>query len=494
MLSPLKCSGGKDNKLHISSEAGGVAHSEDGVITRWYLHSYKGDVLACFDNNGIRQSNNVYSPYGMKYDRLNADKQVLPLYLSLSGQKPWWQLHQPGFNSQMSDPATGYQFLGGGYRAYNPAYRHFMAKDSFSPFIKIDGYGYGDNNPIMNTDPSGHMSKGWQIALEVIGIATGFLVGALMPAAMGLAAGGMASAVPSSTYAVIGVGSIASTFVAGGMGTISGGLNISRIVHPENKMVETASSAFNFIYGSLSTVYAISAILSGTAGLSLCSGVITTLSNSLAVSGGTSMLVAGVLPMLFTGLYLSGKDDNVNKSERLERMSRGIRLAAMVVSVVLDIAALGVKGIAVQNGYRVRELNMESNTWKGKYSGDTRNDTAHWYGHLRDIESDNRIDEFRGWWKNNNPSRGTLYYKKDSTVAWYEGGVNSELLEHGKGTAYMRDGSRKTGTWMHGSIVRIEYHPPSAASMVSGDSIENLDTFITFPMRNFAAPRLLFSD
>ena len=449
---------GKNKKLHISSETGGIAHSEDGVITRWYLHSYKGDVLACFDNNGIRQSSNVYSPYGMRYNRLNTDKQILPLLLALSGQKPWWQSHQPGFNGQMSDPATGYQFLGGGYRAYNPVYRHFMAKDSFSPFIKVDGYGYGDNNPIMNTDPSGHMSKGWQIALEGIGIAAGFLIGTLIPAAMGLLLWGMANPILYRIPSLVGMISAVCTPVTGGMGTLSGGLNIGRIVHPKNQMLAMASSSFNLINGFLSTVLSIPAIASALTGLvAYNSGYIATLSHSLALSGGASIFVAGAVPIALTGTYLSRKG-KPGGDDKLERIARIVSLTAMMVTVVTDAAALGAKGIAVLSGYKVGIMSLERESWKGDYEGETKGYGPHrygphGYGRLKDIKSsrDTNITEFQGRWRNGKPTHGTLYR---SNELQYTGEVNSHLLENGWGR---RSRSGPKTEWENGSRVSVEH-------------------------------------
>ena len=448
---------GKDNKLHISSEAGGVARSEDGVITQWYLHSYKGDVLARFDNKGIRQSSNVYSPYGMKYDRLNTDEQTLPLLPALSGQKPWWQSHQPGFNGQMSDPATGYQFLGGGYRAYNPVYRHFMTKDSFSPFTKVDGYGYGDNNPIMNTDPSGHISKGWQIALEGIGIGVGFLVGAMIPAAMGLVAGGMAEAISSSAYIGIGAGSVASTFVTGGMGTLSGGLNIGRIVHPENQMLKTASSSFNFINGFLSIALGGSAIASAVAGIDLGTGGISTLYHSLAISGGISMVAAGAIPIGLTADCFINKDKGpAEYEENQERISWVVSLTMMMLTVTLDAVALGIKGIDVLSGYRVQELNIKGKSWKGVYRGSVKNNLPNGEGSLHDIEGDSHMTEFTGGWKNGKPKYGKF---RDTNETWYRGGVNDDFLPHGWGK---RDDGEMS-QWIDGDEVppppKIKYIP-----------------------------------
>ena len=149
-----KAQRGKDDRLHISAEIGGIAHSEDGIITRWYLQNYKGDVLQSVNSQGESLSNNVYSPYGMQYDRQNNAMEGLPQ--PLKNQSPRWQSHLPGFDGQVTDEATGYQFLGGGYRAYNPVCRQFMARDSFTPFKKINGYSFADNNPVLNTDPTGH--------------------------------------------------------------------------------------------------------------------------------------------------------------------------------------------------------------------------------------------------------------------------------------------------------------------------------------------------
>ncbi len=63
-----------------------------------------------------------------------------------------------GFDGQLTDSRSQWQFLGKGYRAYNPMLHRFMAQDSMSPFDKggLNGYVFARNNPIMAFDPSGH--------------------------------------------------------------------------------------------------------------------------------------------------------------------------------------------------------------------------------------------------------------------------------------------------------------------------------------------------
>lgn len=65
-----------------------------------------------------------------------------------------------GFDGQLTDRHTRWQFLGQGYRAYNPVLRRFMAADPMSPFGQggLNSYIFGDNNPIMTFDPTGHFS------------------------------------------------------------------------------------------------------------------------------------------------------------------------------------------------------------------------------------------------------------------------------------------------------------------------------------------------
>ncbi len=79
-----------------------------------------------------------------------------------------------GFDGQLTDSKSNWQFLGKGYRAYNPLLHRFMSRDSMSPFDKggLNGYVFADNNPVMRFDPTGHI-----VALQQIisGVITGAL-------------------------------------------------------------------------------------------------------------------------------------------------------------------------------------------------------------------------------------------------------------------------------------------------------------------------------
>jgi RHS repeat-associated protein len=63
-----------------------------------------------------------------------------------------------GFNGQLHEPRGCWQFLGNGYRVYNPVLRRFHSPDSQSPFGKggINAYAYCGGDPINHMDPSGH--------------------------------------------------------------------------------------------------------------------------------------------------------------------------------------------------------------------------------------------------------------------------------------------------------------------------------------------------
>ena len=123
----------------------GVAKTTDGIISEYYENSYKGDMSGIFRKNNNNQyqikQRNTYSPYGMVWHKASA---VHPLY----------QQTLQGFDGERTDPATGWQFLGAGNRTYNPNGRYFLSEDPAG-----DGYAFGSNNPIINTDPSGNSPK-----------------------------------------------------------------------------------------------------------------------------------------------------------------------------------------------------------------------------------------------------------------------------------------------------------------------------------------------
>ena len=294
---------------HTSVELGGVAHSEDGVITRWYLHDYKGDVLSTYNANGQQTSDHIYSPYGMDYDRLAKTPQAFPVKLKLAGQTPWWKSHSPGFDNQMNDPATGYQFLGGGYRAYNPIYRHFMSHDSFSPFKTIDGYGFASNNPIMNTDPTGHMPQWAAYALGGVGITLAIVASILLPVASavilpaaGIATTGSATLIASAAGASMGL-----------LGATSGSLQIASTSHPTNKALTYASLSLG-VAGGIASVAA-GAVTGWMGGLSVLDLVanstqgVTALFSGLMVTTGVTMALSGASGGLASGLDLASTAD-----------------------------------------------------------------------------------------------------------------------------------------------------------------------------------------
>ena len=109
----------------------------------WYLTNVQGSVLQT--SQTTLSPAITYSPYGQ--ESTSAAKAQMPHF---------------GFDGQLTDGITGWQFLGQGYRAYNPELRRFLQQDSLSPFDKggINGYLFANNDPINQFDPTGHISQG----------------------------------------------------------------------------------------------------------------------------------------------------------------------------------------------------------------------------------------------------------------------------------------------------------------------------------------------
>ncbi|MCY4329628.1 MAG: hypothetical protein OXC48_06075 [Endozoicomonadaceae bacterium] len=132
-----------DNKVHTVNYLG-EAKVIDGVIHEYYEKNYKGDITGVLihtkkDRYRLNQLN-IYSPYGMVWHSI-------PEHVS----RPLYQQTLQGFDGEQTDPDTGWQFLGAGHRVYNPDQRCFTSEDPVD-----NGYAFGSNNPIMNTDPSGN--------------------------------------------------------------------------------------------------------------------------------------------------------------------------------------------------------------------------------------------------------------------------------------------------------------------------------------------------
>ena len=338
---------------HTSVELGGVAHSEDGVITRWYLHDYKGDVLSTYNADGQQTSDHIYSPYGMDYDRLAKTPQAFPVKLKLAGQTPWWKSHSPRFDNQRNDPATGYQFLGGGYRAYNPIYRHFMSHDSFSPFKTIDGYGFASNNPIMNIDPTGHLPQWLSYALGGLGIALAVVSAVLLPVAV-------VAALPTAG-ALTTVTAIATAGVVSSIGAVGGSLQIASTAHPKNRSLAFYSLLFGITGGIAAFGAGMITAWSGMSGL--LQGVVT-VSNALIITSGFSGALAsvsgvGASSMGMASLIDPGLATKAGWGEAMKVLGYS-SMALMAVSVASGIAALGVMGVSALKRYMVQRMRPNS--------------------------------------------------------------------------------------------------------------------------------------
>lgn len=84
-----------------------------------------------------------------------------------------------GYNGQLHEPGAAWQFLGNGYRIYNPVLVRFHSHDSMSPFGEggINAYAYCPD-PINCADPTGHFFQylAWGAAVGALGTGAGAIV------------------------------------------------------------------------------------------------------------------------------------------------------------------------------------------------------------------------------------------------------------------------------------------------------------------------------
>ena len=217
----------------------GSFSTKNGKLDQIMEVGSKGSVLRLSQPQGKLIADNVYTPYGVE------DNLVKSTSPSVSGVI--------GFDGEFTDSLSGYQLLGSGNsRAFNPNWRQFMGADSLSAFggAGINPYAFADDNPVMNSDPSGHMSSneaasiGMGVAglvagaaMTIIGIAlTVFGVGAALDVG-GL--GAMASSVGVSASAAMASG--ISAGISGSLAVASASTGIAGAVEKNPTLLKVAS-------------------------------------------------------------------------------------------------------------------------------------------------------------------------------------------------------------------------------------------------------------
>ncbi|WP_186644076.1 RHS repeat domain-containing protein [Fluviispira vulneris] len=123
-----------------------IAKINFGSEELFYLTDHAKSIIKIQQGQNLLNISYSYTPYG--YQSNNSETEHLDTK----------SLNEIGFNGDRSDSVTGFQFLGKGYRAYNPVLGRFMQYDNHqSPYEKggINGYIFAANNPIMKFDPSG---------------------------------------------------------------------------------------------------------------------------------------------------------------------------------------------------------------------------------------------------------------------------------------------------------------------------------------------------
>ncbi len=219
----------------------GVGKAIDGLLHEYYEQNYKGDVIGVLTkkepNHYVLSQKNIYSPYGMVWHTIKP-----------SSALPWYQQTFTGFNGEQTDPAIGWQFLGAGNRTYNPGQRYFVSEDPAG-----DGYAFGGNNPVMNSDPSGNTPKWLGAVFHVMSYA-----GTLGMAVFHKKWTNIIGTTLAAALAVTGIGLSlyfggfsTPLFIAGtGLALGAGSLSIASAAVPTNRGLSIASA----VIGEMATV------------------------------------------------------------------------------------------------------------------------------------------------------------------------------------------------------------------------------------------------
>jgi RHS repeat-associated protein len=143
-------------QYYVSSQ-----NEKTSPAAQYYLYDQRGSVTNVLNATSNDNTSYVYSPFGYLSTSGKAVKKDAPSGL---------EKNTFGYIGQSLNPTTKLMMMGG-YRAYDPAVGTFLKADSYSPFRgagTFNGFNYGAGNPVLFSDPSGHMPKWLSTALIVI--------------------------------------------------------------------------------------------------------------------------------------------------------------------------------------------------------------------------------------------------------------------------------------------------------------------------------------
>ncbi len=270
------------NNRHRISYLSPEIRTTDNTITDWNESNYKGDVISILKQDKTLkqwtvQQHKVYSPYGMAWS-----------YGKKKTTVPAFQQTLKGFDGEITDAATGWQFLGAGNRTYNPSQRYFVSEDPAG-----DGYAFGGNNPIMNSDPSGNMPKWLGKMFKMAN--TAFNLGMNMTHSKFIQGIGR-----SLMWGGMGL-SLGPTFAIGMAFAAPATLAFTSALKPANKGLQQASMITGRVYGGALFVAGLIALGAGIG--EFAEGLLATLGNEVAAVGEKAAaaaeevkVTAGILP------------------------------------------------------------------------------------------------------------------------------------------------------------------------------------------------------
>ncbi len=310
---------------------------------QFYILDQARSVIRLVENNTLLADNFVYSPYG-EQTNIASEK-------SKSSESI-------GFNGERTDKSSGYQFLGKGYRAYNPGLGRFMQYDIHSPFGKggMNGYIFAENNPIMKFDPTGESSSnlvlGLGIGFAILGIIFSIVTlgTTLAPAIAGTAAL-TATDIAVSAASVAGLASSA----IGMTGQIYGKKS-QNAAEAGNKAEADHYSQVSYILGWTGFALGMAASLTG-AGLDIAA-LRAGNAAANAAEDVVSLTAKAKLPSTFMDSYKSF----VNQS--------ALTFTKKVAGYVSDVAWAGGKGFGEVSRNYSKEGNKEKADFYGSISAD----------------------------------------------------------------------------------------------------------------------------